>query len=657
MIAEIGQITLIMSLCLAALLAVLPMLGTYTGQGRLITSAQPLTFALVTMLSISFATLVLTFLFDDFSVQYVAQNSNRLLPAFYKVSATWGGHEGSLLLWILILSLWMGAVALFARQLPIILYARILSVLGIISVGFIAFSLFTSNPFIRYLPEFPLEGASLNPLLQDIGLILHPPLLYMGYVGFSVAFAFAVAALLDGKLDSAWLRWCRPWSLVAWLFLTLGIVLGSWWAYYELGWGGWWFWDPVENASFLPWLAGTALIHSLSVSEKRGLFKNWTVLLAIITFSLSLLGTFLVRSGVLTSVHAFASDPERGYFILWLLGITVGGSLSLYAWRASTVRSQNRYALLSRENFLLINNVLLMVATFVVLLGTLYPLIVEAFNQGPLSVGPPYFNAIFVPLGIIIMLLLGIGTVLRWKQNSLTDVLSRLTSSIVISIIFGLAFNLLVFAELNFSVVLAGVLCAWIVLTTLVDIRHKLRNKAWLKGFLSLPLSYLGMVLAHVGLGLTALGIAVVSNFAIDKDLRMSIGESVTVGAYEFELMSIDDVMGPNYTSKQGIIALSGEGEITAYIHPEKRRYIPSGQVMTEAAISAGLSKDIYVAMGEEIDNGTWAMRIHIKPMVRFIWLGGLMMALGGLLAAWDKRYRRKLKQLAQQPSSLEVQP
>ena len=649
MIAEIGQITLIMSLCLAALLALLPLLGTYTGQGRLITSAQPLTFALVTMLSISFTALVLTFLFDDFSVQYVAQNSNRLLPVFYKVSATWGGHEGSLLLWILILSLWTGAVALFARQLPVILYARILSVLGIIAVGFIAFSLFTSNPFLRYLPEFPLEGASLNPLLQDIGLILHPPLLYMGYVGFSVAFAFAVAALLDGKLDSAWLRWCRPWSLVAWLFLTLGIVLGSWWAYYELGWGGWWFWDPVENASFLPWLAGTALIHSLSVSEKRGLFKNWTVLLAIITFSLSLLGTFLVRSGVLTSVHAFASDPERGYFILWLLGITVGGSLSLFAWRASTVRSATGYGLLSRENFLLINNILLMIATFVVLLGTLYPLIIEAFDQGPLSVGPPYFNAIFVPLGIIIMLLLGIGTILRWKHNLLTDVMNRLRSSIAISIVFGLAFNLIFYKAFNFSVALAASLCAWIAITSFMDMKHKLRHKSWSKGIFSLPLSYLGMMLAHIGLGFTALGIAVVSNFAVDKDLRMAIGESVTVSTYEFKLMSVDDVMGPNYTSKQGIIELSKEGVIEAYIHPEKRRYIPSGQVMTEASIIANLTKDIYVAMGEELENGIWAMRIHIKPMVRFIWLGGVMMAIGGLLAAWDKRYRRKLPHVRKQ--------
>ncbi len=641
MIPELGHIALILALCFAALLGTIPLIGSYTGHVRWMWSSQPLVYGMGTMLFISFAMLVIAFIGDDFSVQYVANNSNSMLPLFYKVSASWSAHEGSLLLWILILSLWTVAVAAFARQLPMTLHARILSVMGIIAVGFIAFSLFTSNPFVRFLPDAPLEGASLNPLLQDVGLILHPPLLYMGYVGFSVAFAFAIGALLDGKLDSAWVRWCRPWTTVAWLFLTLGIVLGSWWAYYELGWGGWWFWDPVENASFLPWLAGTALLHSLSVSEKRGLFKNWTLLLAILTFSLSLLGTFLVRSGVLTSVHAFAADPERGYFILWLLGITIGGSCTLFAFRASTVRSPIKYSFLSKENFLLINNIILMVATFVVLLGTLYPLILEVFDKGPISIGPPYFNAVFVPIAVILMIVQGIGTALRWKHNSFSRVLNAIKYPWINALFFGVLFTLVYGTVFSWSVFLASTLFAWLVISSFTDISRKCQHSGWRKGLRKLSLSYYGMTIAHIGIGVTALGIGVVSNLSIDKDLRMSIGEQVQVSGLQFKFKSIEDKEGPNYQSKMASIQMLEDGSEIAYLRPEKRTYFPSRQVMTEAAIIASFGRDIYVAMGEELEPGVWAMRIHVKPLVRWIWLGGLMMALGGLMAVWDKRYRR----------------
>ena len=655
MIPEIGHMALIMALFLSISLAFLPMLGSYTGQTRLMIAAKPLAIGQGLMLLIAFSMLVVAFSQDDFSVRYVAQNSNTALPMQYKISAVWGGHEGSLLLWVVILGFWTMAVSLLSRSLPLVMQARVLSVMGMISVGFILFTLLTSNPFWRLLPNAAIQGADLNPLLQDFGLIVHPPMLYMGYVGFSVAFAFAIAALLDGQYDAAWVRWSRPWTSVAWAFLTAGIALGSWWAYYELGWGGWWFWDPVENASFMPWLVGTALLHSLAVSEKRGLFKNWTLLLAILAFSLSLLGTFLVRSGVLTSVHAFASDPDRGFFVLVLLAITVGGSLLLFALRASTVSSRVGYRFWSRETFLLGNNVLLVIAALTVLLGTLYPLLLDALGGGKISVGPPYFNAAFVPLMVLLIITMGLGLGSKWKTIKARELASLLISPALIAVLLGVAFPYAYDGKFNASTALAAALLAWLLLASWVDLRRRVRHQGWWRGLRKLNPGYYGMLLAHIGIGFSAIGIAVVSHYDQQTDLRMAIGEQVSLGQYEFTFVAVSDVQGPNFTAVQGQIKVTKGGEMVAQLLPQKRTYLSRGQVMTEAAIDPALSRDIYVAMGEPLDDNAWAIRLHVKPMIRFIWLGGLMMALGGLLAVWDKRYRRKQSTNANAIQTLEV--
>ena len=641
MIPEIGNVALILSLFLAVSLSLLPMLGSYTGQTRLMLSAKPLSVGLGVMLLIAFAMLTVAFAQDDFSVRYVAQNSNTALPMQYKISAVWGGHEGSLLLWVVILGMWTMAVSLLSKTLPLIMQARVLAVMGMIGVGFISFTLLTSNPFWRLLPEAALQGADLNPLLQDFGLIVHPPMLYMGYVGFSVAFAFAIAALLDGHYDAAWVRWSRPWTSVAWAFLTAGIALGSWWAYYELGWGGWWFWDPVENASFMPWLVGTALLHSLAVSEKRGLFKNWTLLLAILAFSLSLLGTFLVRSGVLTSVHAFASDPDRGYFVLVLLAITVGGSLLLFALRATTVESQVGYRFWSRETFLLSNNVLLVIAALTILLGTLYPLFLDALGGGKISVGPPYFNAAFVPLMVLLVVAMGFGLGSKWKRINPTELLRLLRSPALTAVVLGLAFPFAYAGEFNASTALAAALLVWLLAASWVDLSRRLRHQNWWRGLRQLNPGYYGMLMAHLGVGVMALGIAVVSHYSVQKDLRMGVGDQATLGQYEFTFMGVQDVIGPNFTAVEGQVKVVKDSDFVAYLLPQKRTYTSRGQVMTEASIDPALSRDIYVAMGEPLSDGAWAMRLHIKPLIRWIWLGALMMALGGMLAVWDKRYRR----------------
>ena len=641
MIPEIGNVALILSLFLAVSLSLLPMLGSYTGQTRLMLSAKPLSVGLGVMLLIAFAMLTVAFAQDDFSVRYVAQNSNTALPMQYKISAVWGGHEGSLLLWVVILGMWTMAVSLLSKTLPLIMQARVLAVMGMIGVGFISFTLLTSNPFWRLLPEAALQGADLNPLLQDFGLIVHPPMLYMGYVGFSVAFAFAIAALLDGHYDAAWVRWSRPWTSVAWAFLTAGIALGSWWAYYELGWGGWWFWDPVENASFMPWLVGTALLHSLAVSEKRGLFKNWTLLLAILAFSLSLLGTFLVRSGVLTSVHAFASDPDRGYFVLVLLAITVGGSLLLFALRATTVESQVGYRFWSRETFLLSNNVLLVIAALTILLGTLYPLFLDALGGGKISVGPPYFNAAFVPLMVLLVVAMGFGLGSKWKRINPNELLRLLRSPALIAVVLGIAFPFVYAGEFNASTALAAALLVWLLAASWVDLSRRLRHQNWWRGLRQLNPGYYGMLMAHLGVGVMALGIAVVSHYSVQKDLRMGVGDQATLGQYEFTFMGVQDVVGPNFTAVEGQVKVVKDSDFVAYLLPQKRTYTSRGQVMTEASIDPALSRDIYVAMGEPLSDGAWAMRLHIKPLIRWIWLGALMMALGGMLAVWDKRYRR----------------
>lgn len=580
---------------------------------------------------------------DDFSVAYVAQNSNSALPWYYKFSAVWGAHEGSLLLWAFILSGWTFAVAVFSRQLPEDMLARVLGVMGLISVGFLLFLIVTSNPFTRLLPQAPGDGRDLNPLLQDFGLIVHPPMLYMGYVGFSVAFAFAIAALLGGRLDAAWARWSRPWTLVAWAFLGVGISLGSWWAYYELGWGGWWFWDPVENASFMPWLVGTALIHSLAVTEKRGVFKSWTVLLAIAAFSLSLLGTFLVRSGVLTSVHAFATDPERGVFVLVFLLLVVGSSLTLFALRAPVVKSQVGFGLWSRETLLLVNNLLLVVATSMILLGTLYPLLLDAISGAKLSVGPPYFNAMFVPLMAALMMTLGVGVLVRWKDTPLKWLLGMLGPVLIAAVVLG-GLGSLVFGDFNFAVLAVCLLAAWVVLAAVRDLLDKTRHKGLVKGARGLSPSYWGMHLAHLGLAVCAIGVVLTSHQSAERDLRLAPGESLELGGYHFVFDGAEHHEGPNFTSDRATVRVfDGERQI-ATLHPEKRLYTVQQMPMTEAGIDPGFTRDLYVALGEPLGDGAWAVRVHIKPFVRWIWLGGLMMAFGGVLAASDRRYRVKVK-------------
>ncbi len=641
MIPEIGQFSLIIALLLALTQATFPLIGASRGNRTWVALAAPAGQAQFIFVVIAFCCLGYSFITNDFSVLNVATNSNSQLPLHYRLAATWGSHEGSLLLWTLMLALWTVAVTLFSRHLPEEMVARVLSVMGIVSVGFLLFMLLTSNPFARLAPV-PIDGRDLNPLLQDPAMVAHPPLLYMGYVGFSVAFAFAIAALIGGRLDATWARWSRPWTTVAWMFLTGGIALGSWWAYYELGWGGWWFWDPVENASFMPWLVGTALIHSLAVTEKRGGFKSWTVLLAIAAFSLSLLGTFLVRSGVLTSVHAFATDPKRGVFILAFLVLVIGGSLVLYAWRAKQVGLGGKFDLISRESLLLSNNVLLTVAAGSVLLGTLYPLIVDSLGGAKLSVGPPYFNLVFVPLMAPAMFLMGIGPIARWKKASLPDIVTRLRWAFVISLLGALALPF-AFGKWQALASLGWLLALWIVTTILVNVWERVRvTSGQLSTFQKLRMqsrSYYGMQVAHLGVAVFIIGVAMVTGYQSEQDVRMERGDVVRSGGYEFKFNGVSNVTGPNYFAGRAEIIVSRNGNEVERMYPEKRNYTASGNVMTETAIDSGLFRDLYVSLGEPLQGGAWSVRVYYKPFVGWIWGGAILMALGGGLALSDRRY------------------
>ncbi len=643
MIPEFGHFSLTVALGLALLLAFIPLWGTFRNDRTAMALAPALAIGLLVFVSISFACLGYAFVNDDFSVALVANHSNSKMPTIFKFSALWGNHEGSLLLWVQILSLWTAAVALFSTQLPLQVLARVLSVMGLIAVGFLLFSVLTSNPFERLLPSVPADGADLNPLLQDPGLIIHPPLLYMGYVGFSVAFAFAVAALLGGRLDASWARWSRPWTNVAWAFLSLGIMLGSWWAYYELGWGGWWFWDPVENASFMPWLAGTALVHSLAATEKRGLFRSWTVLLAIFAFSLSLLGTFLVRSGVLTSVHAFATDPARGIFILIFLGVVIGGSLTLYALRAPAVHSRIGFAWISRESLLLLNNVVFLVATLTVLFGTLFPLITDVLQLGKYSVGPPYFNAVFMPLMAVLMPFMGIGPTARWKRDNSSRWLAELLVPALVAVGAGLVFPFVYGDSFNIWTALVVVLASWVLLSMLRDLVYRVRHAASVAaGLRRLSPSYYGMQLAHIGFAAAAVGVVLTSQYAIERDVKMSPGDSYEIAGYHFDFAELAQVRGPNFIADEArfIVSTTAGGQPVARLNAQKRRYLVAGQTMTEAAIDAGLWRDLFIAMGEPLGGGAWAIRLHYKPFVRWIWGGVIAMALGGFLTLADRRYR-----------------
>jgi cytochrome c-type biogenesis protein CcmF len=648
MIPELGLLALILALCLALVQASVPLAGACRGDQRWMALAKPAAWGQLAFLMFSFACLVHAFLTDDFSVAYVAENSNSALPWYYKVSGVWGAHEGSLLLWALILAGWTTAVSIGACQLPEAMLARVLAVMGMISTGFLLFLIGTSNPFARLLTNVPVDGRDLNPVLQDVGLIVHPPILYMGYVGFSVAFAFAIAALLDGKLDAAWARWSRPWTNVAWAFLGVGIAVGSWWAYSELGWGGWWFWDPVENASLMPWLVGAALIHSLAATEKRGVFKSWTVLLAIGAFSLSLLGTFLVRSGVLTSVHAFATDPARGVFVLaFLLGV-VGGSLALFALRAPVVKSHGGFGIWSRETLLLVNNLLLSVAAAAILLGTLYPMVLDALTGTKLSVGPPYFNAMFVPLMALLMATAAVGLFTRWKTTPVRWLARMLIPVLAASLMLALVAATMQ-TRSRWAVAASGFLAAGIVFAGVRDVLDKTRNKGLLMGLPTLGRSYWAMQLAHLGFAVCALGAVLTSVCSVDRDLRMTSGKAIEVGGYDFIFNGTTRIQGPNYVADRGSVRVLRDGREVAILHPEKRVYQVQRTPRTEAAIEAGFTRDLFVALGEPLADGAWAVRVQIKPFVRWIWVGVLLMALGGSLAATDRRYRARSTRLAQE--------
>ena len=634
MLPELGQIALILALLVAALQAVLPLVGAQRGIASWIAIARPAAFAQLALVASSFAILAYAFVTQDFSVKYVATNSNSLLPMVYRYTAVWGAHEGSLLLWALILAIWTAAVALFSKALPQTVIARVLGVMGVIAFGFLAFLIFTSNPFERLLPT-AVEGRDLNPLLQDPGMIIHPPMLYLGYVGFCVPFAFAISALLDGKIDVRWVRWARPWTNVAWAFLTIGIALGSWWAYYELGWGGWWFWDPVENASFMPWLAGTALLHSQAVTEKRGSFRGWTLLLAIAAFSLSLLGTFLVRSGVLTSVHAFAADPTRGLFILVFLGLVIGGSLVLYALRAPGSDDGARFAPASRETLLLANNLLLTSACAMVLLGTLYPLLADALELGKISVGPPYFALLFTLLMAPLVLLLPFGPLTRWQREQPSKPFAMLVPWAGLALGIGIAAFFL--APQGAWKVAAGVAgAAWVLLGTVRFLWTRLRTKGS-----RFTAEMLGMTLAHLGLAVFLIGALLTEGLSRQREIALAPGQTVTLGAHAFRFDGVEHHIGPNYIADRGNVQVSHNGVPMATMHPEKRSYTSGGQVMTETAIDPGIARDVYVALGEPLGGGSWALRVHVKPFVRWIWLGAVLMALGGFVTATDRRFRR----------------
>jgi cytochrome c-type biogenesis protein CcmF len=629
MIPELGQLALTLALAVALVQAVLPLAGAANGNLAWMALARPAAQAQALLVAFAFGCLAYAFVTNDFSVQYVAMNSNSALPLRYRVAGVWGGHEGSLLLWCLMLGVWMTAVSFFSTHLPEEMVARVLGVMGLISTGFLAFMLFTSNPFDRLFPA-PADGRDLNPLLQDPGMVIHPPMLYMGYVGFSVAFAFAAAALLAGRLDATWARWSRPWTTVAWAFLTVGIALGSGWAYYELGWGGWWFWDPVENASFMPWLVGTALIHSLAVTEKRGAFRSWTVLLAIIAFALSLLGTFLVRSGVLTSVHAFAVDPKRGIFILVLFVVLIGGALVLYAWRTSRIGLGGDFAPVSRESLLLGNNVLLAAAAGTVFLGTLYPLVIDAFGVGKISVGPQYFEAVFVPLMAPALFLMGVGPLARWKRASLPELAVLLRWALATSLAVGLIVPF-AFGQWHALVGFGLALAAWVFISALLTFRKSLKHTR----------AHYGMVVAHLGVAVFVVGVTLVKGYESDADVKMQAGDAVELAGYVFRLEGVSRADGPNYTAAQAKMLVSRDGKPVTVMYPERRIYTVQEQVMTEAAIHPGLTRDLYVSLGDPLgESGTWLVKVQHKPFIDWIWGGCLIMALGGLLAASDRRYR-----------------
>ncbi|TMG74771.1 MAG: heme lyase CcmF/NrfE family subunit [Betaproteobacteria bacterium] len=658
MIPEVGQLALALALCLAIAQALLGLAGAARGDGVWMRAARPAARGQFVFVATAFGCLTYAFVANDFTVAYVASNSNSALPLAYRVSGVWGGHEGSILLWILMLCVWTVGVTLFSRQLPDDMVARVLGVMGLVSTGFLLFILFTSNPFLRLFPA-PADGRDLNPLLQDPGMVVHPPMLYMGYVGFSIAFSFAVAALLSGRLDAAWARWSRPWTTAAWAFLTVGIALGSGWAYYELGWGGWWFWDPVENASFMPWLVGTALIHSLAVTEKRGAFRSWTVLLAILAFSLSLLGTFLVRSGVLTSVHAFATDPARGVFILALLVVVIGGSLLLYVWRAPRIGLGGGFEPLSRESMLLANNVMFAAAAGSVLLGTLYPLALDASGLGKISVGPPYFETVFVPLMAPALFLMGIGPLARWKKASIPNIAARLRWAFAASLVAALAIP---FAMGRWSLLVAfGILLAtWVAASGVVQLYEKVRNaaggtSAWTR-LRSTPRATYGMLLAHFGVAVFVAGVTLVKGYESERDVRMEPGDTVELGGYTFRFDGVRDVQGPNYVAAHASIHVSRDGRTVTVLHPEKRIYTVQNMPMTEAAIDPGFTRDLYVSLGDAVGATAWIVRVQHKPFIDWIWGGCLLMALGGAIAASDRRYRvaarRSQEQYAAAPAA-----
>ncbi|MEZ0469809.1 heme lyase CcmF/NrfE family subunit [Luteimonas salinilitoris] len=637
MLPELGQITLLLALLAATLQTVLPLLGARRGIGSWMAVARPAAWAQLGLVALAFAALTYAFVTQDFSVRYVAENSNSLLPVVYRYTAVWGNHEGSLLFWVLVIAAWNGAVACFSRSLPPQVIARVLGVMGAVSLGFLAFLIFTSNPFERLLPAV-MEGRDLNPLLQDPGMIIHPPMLYVGYAGFVVPFAFAIAALLDGRVDARWLRWTRPWTNIAWAFLTIGIALGSWWAYYELGWGGWWFWDPVENASFMPWLAGAALLHSQAVTEKRGSFRGWTLLLAIATFSLSLLGAFLVRSGVLTSVHSFAADPARGLFILIFLGIIVGGSLLLYALRAPSGEDGKPFAAGSRETLLLLNNLLLLAACAMVLLGTLYPLLADALDLGKISVGPPYFGLLFLVLMAPLVLLLPFGPLTRWQREEVSRPLAMLAPWFALALIGGaVAFFLAPQGPWKVAAGVAGAL--WVGAGTLrfVWTRFKADGSRF-------TAEMLGMSLAHFGVAVFLAGALLVEAMNVQREVALKPGETLEIGRHGFRLEGVERLQGTNYSADRGSVQLLRDGRDVAMLHPEKRHYASGGQVMTEAAIRPGPFGDIFVALGEPLGDDAWAVRAHLKPFVRWIWAGAALMALGGFVAATDRRFRRRME-------------
>ncbi len=641
MIPELGHVALVVALVLSGAQALFALAGAAVGNHVWMSVGRTTARGQAAFLSIALAALAYSFIINDFSVAYVAQNSNSALPLHYRISAVWGAHEGSMLLWGWILSLWTLAVTVFSRGLPAQLLARVLGVMGLVSLGFLAFILTTSNPFSRLDPAMT-EGRDLNPLLQDPGLIFHPPLLYLGYVGFAVGFAFAIAALLGGRLDAAWARWSRPWTLAAWSFLTLGIALGSFWAYYELGWGGWWFWDPVENASFMPWLAATALIHSSAVTEKRGVLKGWTVLLAITVFALSLLGTFLVRSGVLTSVHAFATDPSRGVFILGLLVVVIGGSLLLYAWRAATVsRASASFVPISREGFILVNNLLLFVAMATVLLGTLYPLAVDALGYGKLSVGPPYFNTVFIPLMLTVALVMGAGVIARWKNDSAARIGRRLRMAAVATAVVAVVVIAVTRDATGIRAALAVSLALWIVSSTITAMNVRFRPLSALAASLAqVPAAQWGMVIAHIGFAVALVGIALSSLYSTETHQRMVPGDRVEVAGYAFAFMELREVDGPNYRATEAVFEVAAHGQPATVLRAQKRIYSASNMPMTEAGIDGAFTRDLYVSLGEPLEGNAWSMRLYVKPFIRWIWLGAILIAAGGFVAAFDRRYR-----------------